>query len=151
VIRYTPHVRFVQLGLALLLASTLLGSLAAAEQSDEQTLLRGHVVASEPVIQHVDETVKLIGEDGKTWELIVEADNYHALHDKQLAGRLWELTGYDKGEGRFEVRQMFTIKDGERHKVTYYCQICHIVSYRPGQCMCCQEEVELRETVYDGP
>jgi hypothetical protein len=34
--------------------------------------------------------------------------------------------------------------------VQYYCEICHIVSYRPGQCMCCQEEVELQEQVYDG-
>lgn len=145
-IRYTPHVR-----LALFLGLTVLAGAAWAKQAAEETTLRGHVVPSEPVAQHVDETVTLIGEDGKTWELIVEADNYHTLYDKRLAGRLWELVGYDKGEGRFDVRRMFTIKDGVRHEVTYYCHICHIVSYRPGKCMCCQQEVELRETVYDGP
>ena len=144
-IRYTHDVR-----IALLLSLTLLAGAAWADADApaNETTIRGHVVPAEPVVQHEDETVKLIGEDGKTWELVVEADNYHALHDKELAGRLWELVGYPREAGRFEVRRMFTIKDGMRHKVTYYCEICHIVSYRPGQCMCCQETVELQETVY---
>ena len=145
-IRYTLDVR-----LALLLSLTVLAGAAWAEKPAEQATIRGHVIPGEPVVQHVDETVKLLGADGKTWELVVEADNYHALHDKQLAGRLWEIVGPPHEMGRFEVRQIFTVKDGVRHKVTYYCEICHIVSYRPGQCMCCQEDVELRETVYDEP
>ena len=143
-IRYTHVVR-----IAIFLGLTLLAGSAWAEKPAAETTIRGHVVPAKPVIQHVDETVKLIGEDGKTWELVVEADNYHALHDKELAGRVWELVGFPQDGGRFEVRHMFTIKDGVRHKVTYYCEICHIVSYRPGQCMCCQEEVELQETPYE--
>jgi hypothetical protein len=139
-------VRFV-----LFLALALLPGSALAEKPSDRVTIRGHVVPADPVVQHVDETVKLIGEDGKTWDLVVEADNYHALLDKQLAGRLWEIEGHPQDGGRFEVREMFTVKDGVRHKVTYYCEICHIVSYRPGQCMCCQEEVELREDVYEEP
>ena len=144
-IRYTQLVRT-----ALLLALTLLAGSALAETPSGQTTIRGHVVPSKPVVQHSDETVKLIGEDGKTYQLVVEADNYHTLHDPKLAGRLWEIVGHPQEAGRFEVRQLFTIVDGVRHKVQYYCEICHIVSYRPGQCMCCQEEVELQEQVYDG-
>lgn len=140
-IRYTFLVR-----VAILLGLTLLAGTAWADKPAAETTIRGHVVPSKPVVQHAHETVQLIGEDGKTWELVVEADNYHALHDKALAGRVWELVGFARGGDRFEVRHLFTIKDGARHKVTYYCEICHIVSYRPGQCMCCQEAVELRET-----
>ena len=143
-IRYTQHVR-----IALLLGLTLLAGSALAATSDPMETIRGRVVAAEPVVQHADETVQLIGEDGKAYELIVEADNYHTLYDRKLAGRLWEIVGHSRDAGRFEVRQMFTIVDGVRHKITYYCQICHIVSYRPGQCMCCQEDVELREDVYE--
>ena len=140
-IRYTHGVRIA-------LLASLFALAAWAEKPAEEVTVRGHVVPAETVIQHEDETVKLIGEDGKQWELVVEADNYHALHDKELAGRLWELVGYPQEGGKLDVRHMFTIKDGVRHKVTYYCEICHIVSYRPGQCMCCQEEVELKENVY---
>ncbi len=145
-IRYTQRVRIALVaGLAMLAASAA----SADTPAESMTTIRGHVASAEPVAQHADETVKLIGEDGKAWELAVEADNYHALHDKELAGRLWEIVGYPREEGRFEVRHMFTIKDGVRHKVSYYCEICHIVSYRPGQCMCCQEMVELRENAAD--
>ncbi|MEZ5392290.1 MAG: hypothetical protein R2724_05300 [Bryobacterales bacterium] len=126
----------------------LLATAVFANSPDEQVTIRGHVVADKPVVQHTDETVKLIGEDGKTYDLVVEADNYHTLHDPELAGRLWEIVGHPRDGGRFEVRQMFTIVDGVRHKVSYYCMICHIVSYRPGRCMCCQENVDLREEVY---
>ena len=79
-------------------------------------------------------------------ELAVKGDNMHALRDKALARRTWEIEGTRDSEGRFEVVKMFTIVDGKRMKVTYYCEICHITSYRPGRCMCCQEDVELRET-----
>jgi hypothetical protein len=143
VIRYTQLVR-----VALLLGLTLLAASAWAEKPAQETVLRGHVVPAKPVIQHSHETVKLLGEDGKTYELVVEADNYHTLHDPKLAGRLWEFLGYPQDGGRFEVRQLFTIVDGVRHKVQYYCDICHIVSFRPGQCMCCQEDVALQEQVY---
>lgn len=75
----------------------------------------------------------------------LEPDNLHTLHDPALAQRTWEIEGSLDADGRFEITKMFTIVDGERMKVTYYCEICHIVSYRPGRCMCCQEDVELRE------
>jgi hypothetical protein len=134
---------------ALLLGLTLLAGSAFAEKPAQEATIRGHVIPGKPVDQHVDETVKLLGEDGKTYELVVEADNYHTLYDTKLADRLWELVGYPLEGGRFDVRQMFTIVDGVRHKVQYYCDVCHIVSYRPGPCMCCQKEVELQEPVYD--
>jgi hypothetical protein len=133
--------------LALLLSLTLLAGTAWAEKPADEITIRGHVVPAKAVTQHADETVQLIAEDGKTWDLVVEADNYHTLLDEELAGRLWEIVGYARDGGRFDVRRLFTIKDGVRYKVTYYCEICHIVSYRPGHCMCCQEKVELRETV----
>lgn len=143
-IRYTQHVR-----IALLLGLALLAAAASAETPAKEATIRGHVVAAKAVIQHADETVRLIGENGQEYELVVEADNYHTLLDPELGGRLWEISGHPMPEGRFEVRKLFTVVDGVRHRITYYCEICHIVSYRPGQCMCCQEDVELREDVYD--
>ncbi len=67
------------------------------------------------------------------------------MRDPQLAGRTWEALGREAADGRFEVDRAFTIKNGRRHRVTYYCEICHITTYEPGRCMCCQENTELRE------
>jgi len=89
--------------------------------------------------------IRFEAESGDTFDLIVEPDNFHAIHDELLKDRLWEFEGRVREGGALEVRKMFSIKDGKRFKVTYYCEICHIVSYRPGRCMCCQEDVELQE------
>ena len=65
--------------------------------------------------------------------------------DPRLAGREWEFEGSFAADNRFEIRKLFTIKQGRRHRVTYYCEICHIYTHEPGRCMCCQEETELQE------
>lgn len=115
--------------------------LRADTPQTEQTVIRGQLLAAES--QEAEHQLK--SDDGKVWQLVVETDAYHALHDPKLAGRTWEFVGLPLEDDQFEVRKLFTIKDGKRYNVTYYCEICHIVSYRPGRCMCCQEDVELRE------
>lgn len=67
------------------------------------------------------------------------------MRDPQLAKRLWELRGHYQDGGRFAVEKIFTVKDGELHRVTYYCEICHITTHEPGPCMCCQGDTDLRE------
>ncbi|MCY4188917.1 MAG: hypothetical protein OXD30_10585 [Bryobacterales bacterium] len=67
------------------------------------------------------------------------------MRDPRLAGRLWEVRGKRQDDGRFVVEKIFTVKDGELHRVTYYCEICHITTHEPGPGMCCQGETDLRE------
>lgn len=74
-------------------------------------------------------------------DLFVEAQ----IRDERLTEREWEFEGSFASDGRFEIHKLFTIKDGQRYRVTYYCEICHIYTHEPGRCMCCQEETELRE------
>lgn len=124
-----------------LCALLLVPMLSADTPQTEQTVIRGQLLAAES--QEAEHQLK--SDDGKVWQLVVETDAYHALHDPKLAGRTWEFVGLPLEDDQFEVRKLFTIKDGKRYNVTYYCEICHIVSYRPGRCMCCQEDVELRE------
>ncbi|MBI1352890.1 MAG: hypothetical protein GC160_00990 [Acidobacteria bacterium] len=119
----------------------LLVAPALADSQVEFTTIRGHVL---PMADEEAEP-RLRDESGKVWTLAVETDAFHTLHDPKLADRTWEFVGVPQAGGSFDVHKLFTIKDGERFQVTYYCEICHIVSYRPGRCMCCQEPVELRE------
>ncbi len=71
------------------------------------------------------------------------------MRDPQLADRTWRVRGNESDDGSFKVDRAFTVKDGKLYRVTYYCEICHITTYDPGRCMCCQEGTELREIPED--
>lgn len=102
--------------------------------------LRGRL--AEPV---ADEPLQLVTAGGEVVALELDEILDVMMRDPQLADRDWELRGELREDGRFVVVKAFTIKDGELHRVTYYCEICHITTYAPGRCMCCQEDTELRE------
>ncbi len=78
-------------------------------------------------------------------ELLTDEGLELTLRDPQLADRTWEVRGSRSDDGRFQVEKIFTVKDGELHRVTYYCEICHITTHEPGLCMCCQGDTDLRE------
>lgn len=122
--------RFAALG-ALVLA---VSALASAE------VIRGTLVAPVP-----DESLRLALTGGGTVELELDERLELTMRDPQLAKRLWELRGEHQDGGRFAVEKIFTVKDGELHRVTYYCEICHITTHEPGLCMCCQGDTDLRE------
>ena len=116
---------------ALVLAVSALASTAS---------IRGTLVAP------VDgEPLQLALTDGGTVELELDEGLDLTMRDPQLAKRLWEVRGQLKESGRFSVEKIFTVKDGELHRVTYYCEICHITTHQPGPCMCCQGHTDLRE------
>lgn len=122
--------RFAAVG-ALLLA---VSALASAEA------IRGTLVAPA-----ADESLRLTLTGGGTVELELDEGLELTMRDPQLAKRLWELRGERQDGGRFAVEKIFTVKDGELHRVTYYCEICHITTHEPGLCMCCQGDTDLRE------
>ncbi len=122
--------RFAALG-ALLLAVSAPAS---------ATAIRGTLLA--PV---AGETLQLALASGGTVELELDEGLELTMRDPQLAKRLWEVRGRHEDGGRFVVEKIFTVKDGELHRVTYYCEICHITTHEPGLCMCCQGDTDLRE------
>ena len=122
--------RFAAVG-ALMLA---VAALASAEA------IRGTLVA--PV---AGEELQLALSGGGLVELELDEGLELTMRDPQLAKRLWELRGQHQDGGRFAVQKIFTVKDGELHRVTYYCEICHITTHEPGPCMCCQGDTDLRE------
>lgn len=91
------------------------------------------------------EKLQLALTGGGTVDLELDEGLELTMRDPQLAKRLWELRGQHQDGGRFAVEKIFTVKDGELHRVTYYCEICHITTHEPGLCMCCQGDTDLRE------
>ncbi|MDE0124034.1 MAG: hypothetical protein OXN97_05590 [Bryobacterales bacterium] len=104
------------------------------------TAIRGTLVP--PV---VGEALRLALASGGTVELELDEGLELTMRDPQLAERLWEVRGRHQEDGRLVVEKIFTVKDGELHRVTYYCEICHITTHEPGLCMCCQGDTDLRE------
>ena len=91
------------------------------------------------------EPLRLVGLNGASIELVVDESLERTMRDPQLATRLWELRGQVRRDGRLAVERIFTVIDGQLHRVTYYCVICHITTHEPGRCMCCQGDTDLRE------
>lgn len=93
-----------------------------------------------------DQPLRLRTESGQSVELVLDETGLEkVLRDPQLATRDWEMRGSATEDGRFAVERIFTVKDGQLHRVTYYCEICHITTHEPGPCMCCQGVTDLRE------
>lgn len=70
------------------------------------------------------------------------------LNDPRVIGLELELTGQTRAADALEIdpihkKAMYALKDGKRLFVTYWCDICSIRTYTPGQCWCCQEQTEL--------
>lgn len=132
--------------LALLALASTQGLLAAADVA-----VRGHVVASSGQPQDPGRPLLFLTDEGQ--QLTLSGDEYSTsqLSDTRLKDRHWELRGAPKADGGFDVLRLFTIKDGELFRVTYFCVICNIRSHNAGPCMCCQEETEIQELPIEEP
>ena len=70
------------------------------------------------------------------------------IRDSRVIGLELEVVGEARGTGALEIgpihkKALYAIKSGQRLFVTYWCDICSIRTYTPGQCWCCQEQTEL--------
>ena len=75
------------------------------------------------------------------------------LNDKRLWGSDFEAIGHFNAPDHFEIdrihtRAMFVHKNGKRLMITYWCDVCYIRTYTPGNCVCCQKytDLDLRES-----
>jgi hypothetical protein len=76
------------------------------------------------------------------------------LNDERLRGVDFEALGNFAAPDHFQIapsyqRPLFVHKDGKRLMVTYWCGVCHIRTYKPGDCWCCHKytDLDLRESV----
>lgn len=120
-------------------ALLLLGAWSAVGSEATETV-RGRLAQTRD-----SEPLRLVPLTGASIELAADESLERTMRDSQLATRVWELRGQLQKDGRFAVERIFTVKDGQLHRVTYYCVICHITTHEPGRCMCCQGDTDLRE------
>lgn len=114
--------------------------LAALAQAPEKLTGVLALQSGAPVLKMKDKTYHLVTSDDEIQD---------TLADKRVAGRTLQVEGKWKTPDTFDVRRFFTVHDGKLFKLTYYCDVCNITTYKPGPCMCCQKPTEPREVPYD--
>lgn len=91
-------------------------------------------------------------QDKRSIALAGDEPTIGVLNDPRLKDADFEVMGHFDGAARFAIdkihtRSLFAHQDGKRLMVTYWCEICYIRTYTPGDCWCCQEwtTLDLRE------
>jgi len=104
---------------------------------EAETTLRGKL-GSGDLLETKSGPVKLTGDE----------PTLGVIRDPRVIGLELEVVGEARGSGSLEIgpihkKALYAIKSGQRLFVTYWCDICSIRTYTPGQCWCCQEQTEL--------
>jgi hypothetical protein len=126
-----------------------------------RTVLALLFVAGSPRAAPCDESVRgtltqtgLLTADGRTILLDGDEGTRSVLGDERLRGMDFEALGHFTAPDRFLIdpiykRAMFVHKDGKRLFITYWCNVCYIRTYTPGNCRCCQKYTDLDLTGND--
>jgi len=135
-------------------------SQAASSQEDDARYrterIRGKVVWLGEAVQRqhgieIDEdaaesVVALETQDGQIIPLLKDARGRGFMMDKRLRNRPMELLvrRYD-GLPVVQVLTVYTLHDGKKFELDYWCDICAISMYELKECECCQGASRLRE------
>jgi hypothetical protein len=73
------------------------------------------------------------------------------FQDSRISGKNMKLEGKFLPDGSFEIKR-FHIAHGESlYRLIYFCEVCNIHSFGPGDCVCCQAPFEPLEVLPSDP
>lgn len=86
-------------------------------------------------------------ESGQTYKLMPSRDARALFEDTSLHSRVLIAKGrLHPKDSAFEViGRLHEARDGKVYELYYYCDICVIETSFPGPCLCCRQDVVLRE------
>jgi len=122
--------------------ASLLRGVAATTGTAAKESVKGRLV------QRTDKPSIVRTDDGQEVTLSGDEDTQKVLHDPRLADVRLEAIGHFTAPGQFAVdaiyeKNLFVLKNGERLRITYWCDVCSIRTYSPGTCVCCQKWTDL--------
>ncbi len=113
----------------------------AAQQSDIQGKLI--IENSRPSLQISDgKKVRLQSSDDSIADTLVDA---------RLSGKELRLVGHSGPDGVFQVEDVYVVHGSMLYRLIYYCDTCHITTFRPGNCECCQQPTVPTEVPLTDP
>ena len=149
----------------ILLLTSALPLMASAQEKPEapkaidesqKMELRGHVVClaeeferlyhTRPDCEHRGHLYGLKTADGKLYSFL-PTDSAAAIYDDQrIRERELQVTARPfPNSGFIEVIKLQSLREGKLYDLYYFCEVCNIESYKPGECVCCHAPVEFRE------
>jgi hypothetical protein len=60
------------------------------------------------------------------------------LKDERLSDRVLKVIGALGEDGSFDVHEFFVVRGDNLYRVVYFCEVCNITTFSPGNCLCCQ-------------
>lgn len=74
-------------------------------------------------------------------------DDYRAkmFRDGRVRERQLVVKGRLRPQNQIEITKVWSVKNGQRFDIFYFCAVCNIKAHVGGLCWCCQEDFELRE------
>ncbi len=90
--------------------------------------------------------VALVTDSGEVFPLIKDIRSRGFFMDQRLRDRPMELHVHKYARLPFvRLFDAYSLKEGKKFKVDYWCTVCSIATFEPGPCPCCQDEIEFRE------
>lgn len=123
----------------LLVAGLVAGTPAATTSSTTEQALHGKIR------QQTGKPPMIVTPDQKAYTVTGDDFTKAQMADSRLNGREIEVDGHFTSATNFEATHLYTIKNGKRYDITYWCDVCSIRTHLPGPCMCCQGPTQLQE------
>ncbi len=111
----------------------------------ESATIDGLIIAGKsqvPVLQTRDKRIGLYAGDESLKE---------TLRDPRVSGKHLRLEGRYRTDGSFEVTDVYVVHPDGLYRIIYFCNVCHITAFKPGNCVCCQQPTELQEVPLTDP
>jgi hypothetical protein len=94
----------------------------------------------------IERRLALVGDDGTRHPLVADDVSRMFRLYPQLQDRPVKVTGrIAAGTKDLKVEFVQTVKDGKLLTVDFWCEVCQISHQQPMPCVCCGDELELRE------
>jgi hypothetical protein len=91
-------------------------------------------------------SVALVTAEGTIHPIVHDVRGRGFLKDERLRNREMELlVRRYEGSPYVQVIRIYTIKNGRKYALDYWCDICAIIMFELKQCECCQGPIRLRE------
>jgi hypothetical protein len=100
---------------------------------DRETSLQGK-------LQIADGKATVLVEQGNAVALDSDVAEVAAtLSDARISGRPVKVLGRFRPDGIFSVREFYVVRPESLYRIIYFCDTCHITTFAPGDCACCQQ------------
>jgi alpha-D-ribose 1-methylphosphonate 5-triphosphate synthase subunit PhnI len=91
-------------------------------------------------------SVSLVTREGKVYPIVKDVRGRGFMKDDRLRNREMELlVRRYEGSPFIQVIRVYTIKEGRKYALDYWCDICAIIMYEEQECECCKGPIRLRE------